>query len=166
MGSKPLILAVALALGATTSFAQTPSGTGAGTTSGARAGTTTTGTSTFNGAANLNTVPSSTTVVTTPSQNVVGGGGMAGAAVTSSAPLIGGGTAVVVASSAQAMLDAVSAALSHASSLNGAVLQVVVNDGVVSLSGIARDRAQADHARDVAAGAAGTSRVNTSIKVA
>jgi len=63
------------------------------------------------------------------------------------------------------MLDAVIAALSKDSSLNGAVLQVVVNDGVVSLSGNAQTSAQATHARDVAASAAGTSRVNSSIKV-
>jgi len=97
---------------------------------------------------------------------VVGGGGLPGAVVSSSAPAIGSASTVVVSSSDQAILDAVIAALSADSSLNGAVLQVVVSKGVVSLSGTARDNAQASHARTVAASAAGTARVTSAIKVA
>jgi len=103
--------------------------------------------------------------VTTPAQNIVGGGGTVGAVVTSTAPLVGGSAGVVVSSSDQALLDSVIAALSSDASLNGAVIQVLVSNGVVSLTGTAVDGGQADRARAIAASAAGTARVNSAIKV-
>jgi osmotically-inducible protein OsmY len=85
--------------------------------------------------------------------------------VTSTAPLIGGGAGVVVSSSDQAILDSVTAALSSDASLNGAVIRVLVSNGVVSLSGTAQSGDQADRAREVAESAAGSARVNSAIKV-
>jgi osmotically-inducible protein OsmY len=62
--------------------------------------------------------------------------------------------------------DTVVAAIAADSSLQGARINVSVKDGVVSLSGTARDREQAERARAVVENIAGASRVNASISTA
>lgn len=108
-----------------------------------------------------------TTVLTQPAPI---GGTSAGAIVAPSTngigPKLGAGTVTgtAVSSSDQALLDQVIAALSSDPSLSGAALSVTVSNGSVSIAGTARDNAQADRARSIAAGVAGDSRVSASIR--
>jgi osmotically-inducible protein OsmY len=73
-------------------------------------------------------------------------------------------TGSAASSSDQALLDQVVGALASDPSLSGAALSVTVSNGVVNISGHARDQAQANRARDVAANVAGDSRVSAAIQ--
>lgn len=59
--------------------------------------------------------------------------------------------------------DSVAAAITSDPALEGARINVTVSNGVVSLSGSARDTAQADRARAAAERVAGSARVDASI---
>jgi hypothetical protein len=63
----------------------------------------------------------------------------------------------------RALRDSVAGALAADPALQGATLNVTVRNGVVSVTGSARDRTQADRARALAEGTVGVSRVSTSI---
>ena len=63
----------------------------------------------------------------------------------------------------RALRDSVASAITSDPSLQGARINVTVNNGVVTLSGSAKDGTQASRARAVAEGVAGTARVNASI---
>ena len=63
----------------------------------------------------------------------------------------------------RALRDSVASALAADPALQGATLNVTVRNGVVNVTGSARDRAQADRARALAEGTLGVSRVSTSI---
>ena len=62
-----------------------------------------------------------------------------------------------------ALRDSVVSAIGADPALQGARINVTVRDGVVTLSGTARDKAQAERARAVVEGVAGSSKVNASI---
>jgi hypothetical protein len=63
----------------------------------------------------------------------------------------------------RSLRDAVAAAMTSDPDLEGARINVTVSNGVVSLSGMARDQAQADRARAAAERIAGSARVDASI---
>jgi osmotically-inducible protein OsmY len=63
----------------------------------------------------------------------------------------------------RALRDEVSSALAAAPGLEGARISVKVHDGVVMLTGSARDRAQVDRAREVTERIVGVARVSASI---
>ena len=63
----------------------------------------------------------------------------------------------------RALRDSVASTLAADSALQGATLNVTVRNGVVNVTGSARDRTQADRARALAEGAVGVSRVSASI---
>ena len=63
----------------------------------------------------------------------------------------------------RALRDSVASALALDPALQGASLNVTVRNGVVNITGSARDRAQADRARALAEGAVGVARVSASI---
>ena len=63
----------------------------------------------------------------------------------------------------RSLRDSISSALADDPALQGARINVTVSNGVVSLTGTARDTSQAARARQVVEGVAGTARVNASI---
>lgn len=63
----------------------------------------------------------------------------------------------------EALKQTLTATLSSDQALDGAQLSIAVNGGQVLVAGIARDEAQAMHARDVAAAIAGAEQVSASI---
>jgi hypothetical protein len=76
-------------------------------------------------------------------------------------------TAATVGASAsdRALRDSVAAALAADPELQGAAINVLVRDGVVTLGGTAEDGAQAERAREVTERIAGSSRVSAGISV-
>ena len=150
-----------------------PTGTGPGsvtnTTVSPSTGTfASTATPSVNGSATVAATPGANVILNVPGQNTVGTASSIGAnvtTVTTDTVTFGPPAPVDAAPSSedQALLDAVVTALAADPALRGASLQVAVSGGVVSITGMAQDSSQADHARNVAASLAGHFRVNTAI---
>jgi large repetitive protein len=128
----------------------------------------TTTTPSVSGSATVAATPGSNVILNVPGQNAVGSSSSIGAnvtTVTTDTVTFGPPPPVDAAPSSedQALLDAVVNALAADPALRGASLQVAVSAGVVSITGMAQDSSQAEHARNVAASLAGHFRVNTAI---